>query len=176
MRRALTPQEIIELDQALIEAFAFHRAFQSRVPIARYIKFPQIPAVLGESFVIAAASRLFGTGWKADFGGSLSDVRLVSPTGRTRRVEVKATARHDFQELKAKDLLSDTLVWIRFGDRFYEGHGAIQVVILDNPAKYIFEPVRLDIPRLMRKVGNTSDLRQIEIADLGGFLLGNGIA
>ncbi len=170
MRRALTLQEIIELDQALIEAFALQRAFRSRVPLARYIKFPQIPAVLSESFVIVTASRLFGTDWKASFGGSVSDVQLLSSTGRTRRVEVKASARHGFQELKAKDLLADALVWIHFGDRFYRGHGTIQIVILDNPGKHIFEPLRLDIPRLMNKVGNTSDLRQIEVDDLRDFL------
>ncbi|MFQ5880956.1 MAG: hypothetical protein ACE5I9_00600 [Candidatus Methylomirabilales bacterium] len=94
-----------------------------------------------------------------------------SSTGRTRRVEVKSSARHGFQELKDKDLLADTLVWIHFGKRFHEGSGAIQIVILDNPGKHILGPVRLDIPRLMRKVGDTSDLRQIEVADLQSFLL-----
>jgi hypothetical protein len=47
---------------------------------------------------------------------------------------------------------------------------SIQIVILDNPEKYISESVRLDIPRLMRKVGNTSDLRQLEVIDLEDFL------
>ena len=61
-------------------------------------------------------------------------------------MEVKSTGRHGFQEFKAKDLLADTLVWVHFGKRFDEGHGAIQIVILDNPGKYIFESVRLDIP------------------------------
>jgi hypothetical protein len=171
LRRPLTPQEIIELDQALIEAFALHQAFQSRVSAARYIKFPQIPAIFGESLVIAATNKLFGTGWQAAFGGSLSDVQLLSSTGRIHRVEVKSTGHHGFQELKAKDLLADTLVWIHFGKRFYEGHGAIQIVLLDTPGKYIFAPVRLDIPRLLRKVGNTSDLRQVEITNLEDFLL-----
>ena len=86
-------------------------------------------------------------------------------------MEVKSTGRHGFQELKAKDLSADTLVWIHFGKQFDEGYGAIQIVILDNPGKYIFEPVRLDIPRLMRKVGDTSDLRQLEVVDLEDFLL-----
>ena len=171
MRRPLTPQEIIELDQAIVEVFASHRALKSRIPAARYIKFPQIPAILGESFVIAAVGKLFGTDWKAAFGGSLSDVQLFDSTGRTRRVAVKSTGRHGFQELKAKDLSADTLVWIHFGKQFDEGYGVIQIMILDNPGKYIFEPVRLDIPRLMRKVGDTSDLRQLEVVDLEDFLL-----
>ena len=42
-------------------------------------------------------------------------------------------------------------------------------MILDNPGKYISESVRLDTPRLMRKVGDTSDLRQLEVIDLEDF-------
>ena len=170
MRKPLTPEEVIELDQALIQVFAAYRTLKSRIPAARYIKFPQVPAVLGESFVIAAASKLFGPNWKAAFGGSLCDVQLVSSTGQTLRVEVKSTARHGFQELKAKDLSADTLVWIQFGKRFDDGYGPLQVVILDNPGKHISEPTRLDIPRLMRKVGATPDLRHIEVTDLKDFL------
>ena len=80
---------------------------KNRIPAARYIKYPQIPAILGESVVIAAAGKLYGTDWKGTFGGSLSDVQLFDSTGRTRRVEVKSTGRHGFQEFKAKDLLAE---------------------------------------------------------------------
>lgn len=153
-----------------MKSFASHRALKERIPAARYIKFSQIPAVLAESFVVAGASKLFGAEWKAAFGHPLSDIQLSDPSGRTRRVEVKSTARHGFQELKAKDLLADTLVWIHFGNRFYEGHGTIRIVILDNPGKHISEPLRLDIPRLLRKVGETQDLREVEVVSLEGFL------
>ena len=170
MRSPLTPQEIIELDRALIEAFASHRSLKNRIPAARYIKYSQLPALFAESFVIAGTRKLFGSGWLAAIGRPVSDVRLSDATGRSRRVEVKSSGHHGFQELKRKDLLADTIVWVHFGRRFHEGHGAIQVVILDNPGKHISEPVRLDIPRLMRRVGNTQDLRLIEIADLEDFL------
>ena len=110
MRRLLTPQEIIELDQALVEGFALHRDLKSRILTAHHIKFPQLPAILAESFVIVTANKLFGADWKATFGGSVSDIQLLNATGQTRRVEVKSTAIHEFQELKAKDLLADTLV------------------------------------------------------------------
>jgi hypothetical protein len=171
LSKPLSPQEIIELDRALIEAFASHQALKRRIPAARHIKFSQLPAILAESFVIAGAGRIFGPEWKAGIGRPLSDVQLSDPTGRTRRVEVKSTGHHGFQELKDKDLLADTLVWVNFGRRYHNGHGAVQIVILDNPGKYILESVRLDIPRLRRRVGDTPDLRQIEVADLVDFLL-----
>ena len=101
----------------------------------------------------------------------MSDIQLSNATGQTRRVEVKSTAIHEFQELKPKDLLADTLVWVRFGKRFHEGYGTIHVVILDSPGNHVLGPGRLDIPRLMRRVGDTSDLRHIEITDLEEFLL-----
>jgi hypothetical protein len=170
LRKPLTPTEIIELDQALIEAFSSHRNLKNRVPAARHIKFPQVPAVLAESLVIGAVSRLFGPGWKATFGGSLSDVRLDDATGQTRLVEVKSTGGNGFQELKAKDLSADTLVWVHYGGRFHQGSGAFRIVILDNPGKHISAPTRLDIPRLLHKVGDTPDLRELEIADLETFL------
>ena len=97
--------------------------------------------------------------------------QLVNATGQTQRVEVKSTARHEFQELKLKDLLADTLVWVCFGKRFHEGYGTIQIVILDNPGAHILTPVRLDIPRLMRRLGDTPDLRYIEVANFEEFLL-----
>ncbi len=172
MRHPLTTEEIIELDDALIKAFKAHWALKSRIPAARYIKFPQVPSILSESLVIATAHKLFGPGWQATFGGSLSDVKLSDRAERTRRVEVKSTARHGFQELKKKDLLADTLVWVHFGKRFDEGgSGAIRIVILDNPGNHISEPVRLDIPRLMKRVGTSSDLREVEVTSLKEFLL-----
>ena len=167
----LTPLEIIELDRALIEAFSSHRSLKNRLPAARYIKYSQLPALFAESFVIAGARKLFGSEWTAAIGRPLSDVRLSDSGGRTRRVEVKSSGHHGFQELKGKDLLADTLVWVHFGRRFHDGSGAIQVVILDNPGKYISEPIRLDIPRLRRRVGEATDLRQIEVKDLEDFLL-----
>ena len=42
MRHPLTTEEIIELDDALIKAFKAHWALKSRIPAARYIKFPQV--------------------------------------------------------------------------------------------------------------------------------------
>jgi hypothetical protein len=45
------------------------------------------------------------------------------------------------------------------------------MVILDHPGNHIPEPVRLDIPRLMERVGTSSSLREIEVSNLKEFLL-----
>jgi hypothetical protein len=61
LRKPLSPREIIEIDRALVDVFASHRDIKNRIPAARYIKYPQIPAIFGESVVIAAAGKLYGT-------------------------------------------------------------------------------------------------------------------
>jgi hypothetical protein len=45
-----------------MEAFSSLRALRQRIPEARYIKFPQVPALLAESIVIVAVDKIFGTG------------------------------------------------------------------------------------------------------------------
>ncbi len=68
-------------------------------------------------------------------------------------MEVKASGQHGFQELKAKDLRADVLIWIRFGRRYELGSGSIEVAVIENPGKYIAKPRRLDVNRLDRIPG-----------------------
>jgi hypothetical protein len=126
-------------------------------PVASHIKFPSLPAVFSESIVIAAATVLFGPGWKCRYGGNECDVILESTNGtQTKRVEVKATGQHAFQELKAKDLRAEVLVWIRFGRRYEVGGGAIEVAIIEDPGRYVSSPRRLDVNRLNAIPGITA--------------------
>jgi hypothetical protein len=120
-RVPLIPQEILQLDVALVRAFRTIRELREELPAAQYIKFPPLPSIFSESIVIAAAPRIFGPEWTARYGGAASDVLIANDLGEERRVEVKATGKHAFQELKAKDLKADFLVWVRFGRRFELG-------------------------------------------------------
>lgn len=123
-REPLAPAEILELDHALTNVFGMIRETRELNPVARHIKFPSLPAVFSESIVIAAATVLFGPSWKCRYGGKESDLILESTHGtQTKRVEVKATGQHALQELKAKDLRADVLVWVRFGRRYEVGGG-----------------------------------------------------
>ncbi len=147
-REPLTTEEILELGSSLTEVFRAIRTMHERKRVAKYIKYPPLPSVFSESIVIAATPTLFGATWTARFGGTLCD--LVLRTGEDldeKRVEVKATGRHAFQELKEKDLQADFLVWLRFGRRFETGSGPIEVAILEAPGRYIAKPRRLDVTR-----------------------------
>ncbi len=156
-RKPLTSAEILELDLALINVFRMIRETRERNPVAGQIKFPSLPAVFSESIVIAAAAVLFGPGWKCRYGGKECDVLLEDTHGaQSKRVEVKATGHHAFQELKAKDLRADILVWVRFGRRYEVGGGPIEVAIIENPGKYIPNPRRLDVNRLNAIPGITT--------------------
>lgn len=156
-REPLAPADIFELDRALTNVFRMIREIRELNPVASHIKFPSLPAVFSESIVIAAATVLFGPGWKCRYGGTECDVILESTDGaQTKRVEVKATGHHSFQELKAKDLQADVLVWVRFGRRYEIGGGAIEVAIIQDPGKYVSSPRRLDVNRLNAIPGITS--------------------
>jgi hypothetical protein len=148
-RDPLTTKQIIELDHALTAVFRMIRDIREQMPVARHIKFPSLPAVFSESIVIAATPVLFGSGWECRYGGSECDLILENVNdGIKKRVEVKATGQHAFQELKEKDLRADILVWVRFGHRYELGSGSIEVAVIESPGKYITKPRRLDVNRL----------------------------
>jgi hypothetical protein len=147
-RKPLTVPEILELEAALMEVFVTIRELRERSTAARYIKFPPLPSILSESIAIAITPTLFGADWKARYGGSAADVLIENLATRSLlRVEVKATGRHAFQELKEKDLRADVLIWFRFGRRLELGAGEIEVAIIESPGRYVPRQCRLDVRR-----------------------------
>jgi hypothetical protein len=173
-RTPLIPEEIFQLDAALVRAFRTIQELREELPAARHIKFPPLPSIFSESIVIAATPRIFGPGWTARYGGSTCDVLLENDQGEKRRVEVKATGAHAFQELKAKDLKADFLVWVRFGRRFDVGQGPIEIAILSEPSRFIPDACRLDTARFERRVGSTDALRTLSFDSLEALLYGPG--
>jgi hypothetical protein len=169
-RVPLTPAEIRELDAALVQAFRTIQNARQTYAAARYIKFPPLPSIFSESLVIASAPLLFGAGSKAWFGGKECDVMVQMADGTLLHVEVKATAEHAFQEFKAKDLRADVLVWVRFGRRFQEGHGPIEIVLLKEPGRLISGPRRLDSARFRRLIGDSDSLKILSFDSLDDML------
>ncbi len=136
-RQPLTREEILNLDHALMGVTAIH-TFRESNTVACHIKFPPMPSIFSESIAIAATPILFGREWTGYYGGRTSDLTLKHcVSGRSLRVEVKATGRHAFQELKEKDLLADALIWIRFGRRYELGAGTIEVAVVENLSRYV---------------------------------------
>lgn len=166
----LTPQEILSLDAALMQAFRTIEELRRRIPAAKHIKYPPLPSIFSESLVIAAAQRLFGPGWAARYGGRECDVLIESLNSAAKRVEVKATAGHAFQEFKTKDLQADVLVWIRFGRRFQEGNGAIEILLVSQPGRVIRAPCRLDKIRFERLAKDCAGLTTLSFASLEELL------
>jgi hypothetical protein len=169
-RAPLSPAEILELDAALIRAFCTLQELRQELPAARHIKSPSLPPIFSESIVIAAAPRLFGSEWKARYGGRVCDVLIQNRCGKQRRVEVKATGMHAFQEFKAKDLMADFLVWVRFGQRFNSGEGPIEIAILSDPSQFISGTCRLDTARFEKRIGSSGSLRVLTFDSLEALI------
>ena len=169
-RVPLSPEEIIQFDAALVRAFMTIRELREELPAARHIKSPPLPSIFSESIIIAAAPRIFGSEWTARYGGAKCDVLIENGHGEERRVEVKATGMHAFQEFKAKDLRADFLVWVRFGRRFNLGQGPIEIAILSNPSRFIPDACRLDTARFEKRVGSSDSLRVLSFDSLESLL------
>lgn len=168
-RKPLPVETLLELDAALIEAFGAITALRKRSSAARLVQYPPLPSPFSESLVIAAAPKLFGVEWEADYGSDC-DVILETNLGLRRRVEVKATGGRAFQELKDKDLRADFLVWVRFGRRYEIGSGSIQICVLANPGHYIPRPCRLDTARFERIPGVAVNQRLLMFNSLAELL------
>jgi hypothetical protein len=161
----------MELDRALAAVFQMIREVREKIPVARHIKFPALPAIFSESIVMAAATALFGPGWRCRSGGNNCDIILENASGDLKKyVEVKATGQHAFQELKAKDLRADILIWIRFGRRYELGSGLIEIAVIESPGKYITKPRRLDINRLERIPGIVENQRILRFESIEQLL------
>jgi hypothetical protein len=170
LRAPLSPEEIIQLDAALVRAFRTIGELREQLPAARHIKFPPLPSIFSESIVIAATPRIFGSVWTARLGGALCDVLIENGDGEEKRVEVKATGVHAFQEFKTKDLRADFLVWVRFGGRFNFGQGPIEIAILGEPSRFISRACRLDTARLEKRIGSSDLLRVLSFDSLEALL------
>ena len=83
---------------------------------------------------------LFGNGRVATFGGKQADLIVQRPLGDLLLVEVKATGPSEFQEVKARDLAADTLVWVAFGRRYVDARGPTYIYVLPQPSR--LEPPR----------------------------------
>jgi len=154
-----------------MEVFRTIHQLRQRSVAARHIKFPPVPAVFSESIAIAAASVLFGPGWKGRYGGRESDIIVENAnTRRALRVEVKATGQHAFQELKEKDLRADVLIWFRFGHRFESGTGPIEVAVLHSPGRYVTSQRRLDVHRFEAIPGIQQAQKIFRFESLGAML------
>ena len=160
-RVPLSVPDIVALDQALLKIFELIRILRQGSPAAEHIKYPSIPAVFTESLAILNTERFFGSGWKARFGGNVADIIIERDGCTSRKIEIKATGRHAFQEFKTNDLSADAVVWFRFGARYETGTGSVEVSIIDQLGRYLARPCRLDTRRFQAVPGIAESQRLI---------------
>lgn len=168
-RKPLAPSAIAELDAALIEAYRLHAQLRDRYGAAALIARPPIPAVLSESLVAAAAEELFGRSSFAEYGGTEADLRITCHD-RSVLVEVKATGMSAFQEIKARDLARDYLVWVAFGRRYVDGRGPINIHVLPDPAQYRPPRAKIMLPMFLAAAESLPGFRTHRFADLNQLL------
>lgn len=165
-RVPLRRQEIIELDAALMAAHSGYRRLRERYPSARLIPYPPVPAALSHSVVAAAIERFLGQGWSASDGGEDSALIARRQGMRPLRVEVKATAMSETQELTARDLAAELLVWLHFGRRYHEGGGPLHAYCLRRPKAFFGSPGRLTLPHFLATVADSRHFWEVRFDEL----------
>jgi hypothetical protein len=145
-RRILTRQEVIEVDRALSAVYSEYARLRELRPAARHIHRPGIPSIFSESLIAGAASAILGEDATAGFGGSAADLRVIRAGKPDLLVEVKASGKHGWQEIKERDLERDFFVWVAFGDRYESGEGPIDVFALPEPSRYRPPRRKLTLP------------------------------
>jgi hypothetical protein len=170
-RRLMSAEELLALDLALIEAYASHRALCEVHPVAiGQISRPAIPSAFSESLTALLAAAFYGEGSSAAFGGTASDLVIVSPRGASCSVEVKASGVSRFQELKDRDLAADALVWVDFGARYVLSSGPVTFHHLPQPRRFRAPRRKLTLDVFLRAVGELYGFQSILVTDLRGLL------
>ena len=165
----LTERNLVELDDILLELYAFFRQMRARYSVAKFIHYPSIPSILSESLVVHCVEFLFGSAWAGKLGKNVCDVILERPSEQ-RTVEVKASGQTGFQEFKAKDLDADFLVWVDFGERYTEGSDKLSIYVLKNPGRHFDRPLRLKLHQFLSRTQGDPDLKCFETQSLQNLL------
>jgi hypothetical protein len=164
-RICLTKDEIKELASLLSEVFEHLTTLRSDNHLAKKIQFPKIPAVLSESIVIhlLRENRIVPNinAQEISFGGREADIIARTSSGDILKIEVKATGSSAFEYFGEKDVTSDFLVWIHFGDFFVStNQRLIDIFIIRNPSHYFNKPMKITLRRFMESIGtNVQQLR-----------------
>src|SRR5437867_3403305 len=151
MSKQLTVSELRDLVQAVRELFAAYESLREQRPIARLIKQPQIPSALSESLAhyLLSSGRL-GVKLEVSASSSGGDLELATSTGRPARLEVKATSESGFQELRAKDIAADLLLWLHFDGTFRSsGDGKFYAFLLPNPGMVFPSPKKIMLEKFL---------------------------
>lgn len=167
-RIGLTKKEVKELLELLLATFDYLKDLKSKYQLAEYIQFPKIPPRLSESIVmhLIGENRLLPSNIRdVDFGGSRSDLIAITDSNDEILVEVKSTGKSAFQYLGKKDISTDLLVWVHFGDFFLGNETAMEILIVRNPSRYFDEPVKISLPKFKEKIGRNLEILELDIDD-----------
>jgi len=132
------------------------------------VQLPKIPSILSESIVASEVQHGRGPMWKGPVqvmpGGAKADL-IVKWKSKEFRVEVKGTGRQGFQNLVAKDVAADVLVWVDFGN-FFEDEFDSPVVAywVSKPSSIFPDSMKISLQNFRKRCGTALRARNIRIS------------
>ncbi len=147
----------------------FFTSTKNTYPLAKHIKYPQIPDPLSESLVYHLVQKgillpQFQTYKLIRHGGNKPDI-TAEKSGEVLSIEVKATGIKGFQQFGRKDIGADYLVWIAF-DTFFTVPEEISFTIYSvyKPSRY-FKVGKIKLTKFKEAAKDKEEL-QLRLSDL----------
>ena len=145
VRPYLNLEQVQELDQLFLEAYAFTTSLRARASLASHICAPRVPSPLTESIAALCVPRLFGEQALAFRPGDRHDLGVSVPRAPTRMAAVKGTGPSRWSTLTKTDLRADCLIWVDYADRAVSGSGPVHIWCFDRTVGKMAERVPGDL-------------------------------
>lgn len=168
MSDLLSERELRELVTLLRNLFLHVESVRNSHPLGGHIKRLQVPSILSESLAayLLNSGRL-GVRLPVTASSSRGDLEGATPSGSPPRVEVKATTKTGWCQFGSNDLKADLLVWIDFGEYFWntsESH--IDVYFLPSPGDVFKTTRKVTLKKFLLDAGdkvyhNRVDLNEV---------------
>jgi hypothetical protein len=168
-KTCLTKDQIIELLGLLKNVFRYLEDLRVEHPLAKKIQYPKLPPSLSESIVfhLIKEKRILSSNIvSVDFGGRESDLTAIAEPLRVLKIEVKSTGENAFEYFGEKDIKADFLVWVHFSSFFHGNKQSFEIHVIEKPAKYFKEPVKITLSRLKETVGEDMKTLALSVDDL----------
>lgn len=129
-----------------------------------YIPFPRLNPAIAESLVrtLINQNRVKLGLEKVRFSQSGGDLVAYDTFANCdKTIEVKSTGKQAFQYLTDKDLNADYIIWVHFGDYFFDGEkDEVEIYIIKKPTDSLVSKLpksrKVSLTSLIKKMRNTS--------------------
>lgn len=159
------------LIECLRDVFVYIQTLQQQRPIATKIQKSRTPSSFSENlaaFLLQENTIQLGRNLATiKLDRKKADIIAIDNDGQEIKIEVKATGINNFQYLSQKDVQSDYIIWLHFGDLF-ENKATTEIdVYIFQPKLCSMQPQKIDLNRLRKAIQKQLITQRIDLSTFG---------